>query len=228
MPLFISKYFVCKSRQRGQNHTESPLSPLLRPLIHRIRDMSFLSWKLRVVFTQTVKSVPPPVSAYFHCRNPDRLNRLFWLNKWGNLSSRVTKKRLLSVPKCRGLLSNNLKVVWISSAAWMRNGEQGKPEDSNQEWNLCEIFLSKWQQSAVKCHKLTVICINRAVNAVMWFVWYIWYVMSCSGARFQWPWIWRALVMKLIQDRPEKSQPVVPSPGAAQLDGHYCIALFFV
>lgn len=140
----------------------------------------------------------------------------------------MTKKRLLSVPKCRGLLSNNLKVVWISSAAWMRNGEQGKPEDSNQEWNLCEIFLSKWQQSAVKCHKLTVICINRAVNAVMWFVWYIWYVMSCSGARFQWPWIWRALVMKLIQDRPEKSQSVVPSPGAAQLDGHYCIALFFV
>lgn len=99
----------------------------------------------------------------------------------------------------------------------MENREN--PEDSNQEWNFCEIFLSKWQQSAVKCHKLTVICINRAVDAVMWFVWYIWYIMSCSGARFD--------VLSWWNSSPEKKITVGGAKPRCSTARRYCIARFF-
>lgn len=99
----------------------------------------------------------------------------------------------------------------------MENREN--PEDSNQEWNFCEIFLSKWQQSAVKCHKLTVICINRAVDAVMWFVWYIWYIMSCSGARFD--------VLSWWNSSPEKKITVGGAKPRCSTARRYWIARFF-
>lgn len=52
--------------------------------------------------------------------------------------------------------------------------------------------------------------------------------MSCSGVRCQRPWLENALTVNLTSDQTEPAPSVVPGPGAAQLDRHYCTASFFL